>query len=103
MATPAGLRARRSSHRIDTSRREVREIGYEAFFVFEAAQVEYERLLLDTSDQRDRQRAQRGCKRLQLLAAAGTWADGNPRAGYCFHRQRARPDLATALDNLDRE
>ena len=77
----AGWRARRSSQRIDASRIETGEIGDETCLVFEAAQIENERLVLDASDHRNRQRTQRGRERLQRPAAARARAESKTGAG----------------------
>ena len=91
---PAGARGGQASASMPL-RIETGEIGGEACLVFEAAQVEQERLVLDASDHRNRQPAQRRCERLRAhgrcpsagAAQARRWAPfraaGRPSRSGC--------------------
>ena len=76
------------------------EVVEEAVFVFEATQVEHQRLILDAPDHRNGQAAQRRRERVRALARRARFvgADREPRARHRLDRQRAGADLAGACD-----
>ena len=81
---------------------EVRQIGEERLILAQAAQVEHQALLLNSSDDRSRQFAQHRRQTFQL-GASPLGGDGETRARDGFERQRAGADLALAFAELDRE
>ena len=81
---------------------EVRQIGEERLILVQAAQVEHQALLLNSSDDRSRQFAQHRRQTFQL-GASPLGGDGETRARDGFERQRAGADLALAFAELDRE
>src|SRR5271170_6405479 len=97
--------AARSSPPIVISEFEPGKIRHKCRFVLKAAQIEYQRAVLDPTDHRNGQAAKRGSEPFERAAgmARGARPDRQAGARYALERQRARTDLAGTGDILDRE